>query len=75
MTWSNKLSHTTILYKNLKLENLMIYDELKLAKFMHQIFCQKLPQTFGVCLPKLKEFIPILQDSKASLNTFFRRLT
>ena len=55
MTWKKNFSRIPILHKNLKFLKLNYVYELELAKFMHQIFNQKLPQPFGSMFTRIKK--------------------
>ena len=47
MTWNKKLSHVSQLYKKLCFLKLHDVYKLELAKFMHKLFKNKLPELFN----------------------------
>ena len=70
ITWNKKFSRVTQLYKNLKLLKLRDVYNLKLAKFMHQIYNNKTPFLFQDKFNKLEK-IHSHKSKKPSSSNFF----
>jgi len=64
LTWHKKFSHDIQLYKNLNFLKLNDIYRLELAKFMHQLYNNKLPKVFTNKLTKLEKFILMKQEDR-----------
>ena len=74
ITWNKKLSWVIQLYRNLKLLKLRDACNLKLAKFMHQIYNNKTPFLFQDKFTKLEKIHSHKTRKPGSSNFFLPRV-
>ena len=75
ITWNEKFSRVTQLFKNLKPLKLRDVYNLELAKFMHQIYNNKTPFLFQDKFTKLEKIHSHKTRKPSSSNVFLPRVS